>query len=78
MQFMLYKGSWRVSLLEVDCRTPLPRDFVFKDDLKIMDIARRGGADFTLAGRQAIEQGIGMERGFRVAEAHARPVRQAG
>jgi len=63
MQYMLAKGGWSVSSLEEDCRTSLPRHFVFQSELKILDLARHGGAEFNLAGRQAIEHGIGMGRG---------------
>ena len=60
MQFMLAKGGWSVSFLEENCRTSLPRHFVFQSELKILDLARHGGAEFNLAGRQAIEHGISM------------------
>jgi hypothetical protein len=36
---------------------------VFQSELKILDLAQHGGAEFNLAGRQAIEHGIGMGRG---------------
>src|ERR1035438_6902544 len=39
MQFMLAKGGWSVSFLEEDCRTSLPRHFVFQSELKILDTA---------------------------------------
>ena len=39
------------------------RRFIFQNDVKILDLARRGGAEFNLAGRQAIEQEISMGRG---------------
>ncbi len=63
MQFMQAKPGWAVSFLEDDCKTALPRKFVFQSELKLLDLARHGGADFNLAGRQAIEHGIGMGRG---------------
>jgi hypothetical protein len=63
MNFMLAKDGWSVSFLEEDCRTSLPRHLVFQSELKILDLARHGGADFNLAGRQAIEHGISMGRG---------------
>jgi hypothetical protein len=44
MNFMLAKGGWSVSFLEEDCKTSLPRHFVFQDELKILDLARHGGA----------------------------------
>ena len=63
MQFMLAKAGWSVSFLEEDCKTSLPRHFVFQSELKILDLARHGGASFDLADRQAIEHGISMGRG---------------
>jgi hypothetical protein len=63
MNFMLVKKGWVVSFLEEDCKTSLPRHFTFQSELKILDLARHGGAEFNLAGRQAIEHGIGMGRG---------------
>jgi hypothetical protein len=63
MQFMLAKGGWAISFLEEDCKTSLPRRFTFQSELKILDLARHGGAEFNLAGRQAIEHGISMGRG---------------
>ena len=63
MQFMLANGGWSVSFLEEDCKTSLPRHFIFQSELKILDLARHGGAEFNLAVRQAIEHGISMGRG---------------
>lgn len=63
MNFMLVKKGWVVSFLEEDCKTSLPRHFTFQSELKILDLARHGGAEFNLAGRQAIEHGISMGRG---------------
>ena len=63
MNFMLAKGGWSVSFLEEDCKTTLLRHFVFQSELKVLDLARHGGAGFNLAGRQAIEHGISMGRG---------------
>jgi hypothetical protein len=60
---MLLKDGWAVSFLEEDGKTSLPRHFVFRDELKILALARHGGAEFNLAGRQAIEHGIEMGRG---------------
>jgi hypothetical protein len=62
MQFRLAKDGWTVSFVEEDCRTSLPRHFVFQDAVKILELARHGGAEFNLAG-QAIEHGISMGRG---------------
>jgi len=63
MQFMLAKDGWSVSFLEPDLKTSLPRRLTFQNDVKFLDLARRGGAEFNLAGHQAIEQGIAMGRG---------------
>ncbi len=63
MQFMHDKGGRSVSFLEEDCKTSLPCKFVFQSEMKIIDLARHGGAEFNLTGRQAIDQGIAMGRG---------------
>jgi len=63
MQFMLAKDGWSVSFLEEDCKTSFPRHFAFQSELKILDLAKHGDAEFNLAGRQAIEQEISMGRG---------------
>ena len=63
MHFILAKGCWSVTFLEEDLKTSLPRRFVFQNDVKILDLARRGGAEFNLAELQAIEHGISMGRG---------------
>ena len=63
MHFMLCKGGWRCQFLEEDLKTSLRRKFNFGDSSKVMELALRGGADNTLAGRQGIEQGIQMGRG---------------
>lgn len=63
MHFQMAKGGWSVTFLEPDLKTPLPRRFTFQGEVKILDLARHGGADFNLAGRQAIDQGIAMGRG---------------
>jgi hypothetical protein len=63
MQFILAKEGWRVSFLEEDCKTSLPRKFVFQNEVKTLDLAGHGGAESDLAGRQALEHGKGMGRG---------------
>ena len=57
------KDGWSVSFLEEDCKTSLPGHFVFQSELKILDLARHGGAEFNLGGRQAIEHGISIGKG---------------
>ena len=44
LHFMSAKGGWHVSFLEQDLKTSLPRRFVFQDEVKILNLARRGGA----------------------------------
>jgi hypothetical protein len=63
MQFQNAKEGWRVTFLEQDLKTPLPRVFVFQDPAKITGMAQRGGADWTSADRQALEHGISIGRG---------------
>ena len=63
MSFMSRPEGWFCQFLEADLKTSLRRTFTFKDELKIIDMAKRGGAEFSLAGRQGIEQGISSGRG---------------
>jgi len=63
MHYQQVREGWRVTFLERDLTTPLPRRFVFQQPEKVIDMARRGGAAFNLAGRQALEGGIGNGRG---------------
>ncbi len=63
MHFQNVRQGWRVTFLEQDLKTPLPRVFVFQNPAKISELAVRGGADNTLADRQALEHGISIGRG---------------
>lgn len=63
MQFVQADGGWRVTFLEENLRTTLPRRFCFRDPEKIREMACKGGAETTLAGGQGIEQGIALGRG---------------
>lgn len=63
MHYQQAKEGWRVTFLEQDLKTPLKRRFVFQASEKVIDLAKRGGAEFNLAGRQALETGIGNGRG---------------
>jgi hypothetical protein len=63
MHFQSAKEGWRVTFLEQDLKTSLPRSFVFQSPERVEEMARRGGADWTSADRQAIEHGISQGRG---------------
>ena len=63
MSFVSRSEGWYCQFLEADLKTPLKRTFTFKSERKIFEMAQRGGADATLAGRQALEVGIGNGRG---------------
>jgi hypothetical protein len=63
MHFMLATDGWRVTFLEDDLKTPLPRKMIFQDSIKVIEMALRGGAGKVLADRQAIEHGISLGRG---------------
>ena len=63
MHFHRAKEGWRVTFLEQDLKTSLKRRLVFQDPEKVIDLAKRGGADLGLAGRQALDSGIGNGRG---------------
>jgi hypothetical protein len=63
MHFMLVANGWYCQFLEEDLKTPLPRKLTFQTSEKVIQMAERGGADLTLAGRQALEHGISIGRG---------------
>jgi hypothetical protein len=63
MHFRLAKEGCSVTFFEENLKTSLPRRFVFQNDVKILDLARSGGAEFNLAGRQVIEQGPPWAKG---------------
>lgn len=58
MKFLRTNGKWRVSFLEPNLTTSLPRQFTFADDHKIIEMAERGGAKLQLEDRQALEHGL--------------------
>ena len=63
MHFMLMPTGWRVTFLEADLKTSLPRSFVFQDSAKVIEMAMRGGADSMSADKQALEYAIELGRG---------------
>lgn len=63
MSFQRLPKGWQVAFLEEDLRTSLRKKLSFHDEQKLVDLAKRGGACFDLAGRQAIENGISIGRG---------------
>ena len=63
MHYMLSGNGWMCQFLEEDLKTALPRKFTFKTSDKVVQMAERGGADMNLAGRQALDHGLGIGRG---------------
>ena len=63
MYYMHTHRGWLCQFMLEDVRTPLPRKFIFQDPQKVVELAKKGGADFTSADRQALEYGINMGRG---------------
>ena len=57
MQFVR-ESYWHVTFFEEDRKTPLPLSVVFHDEGKLINTARRGGADFTPAGRDAFDNAL--------------------
>jgi hypothetical protein len=55
-----YRSGWHV---QADAKTPLPRQFTFKDPEKIRELARRGEAWRDSESRQMLEYGIEVGRG---------------
>jgi hypothetical protein len=60
---MLVAEHWRVTFIEEDLTTTLRRTLVFATDEKVLDMARRGGAEWTSADREAIAYGLNQGRG---------------
>ena len=63
MSFVYDKGGWRCQFLGEGSKTPLPKQLIFQDPDKIMELAKRGGAAMNLEGRQAIENALRSGRG---------------
>jgi hypothetical protein len=63
MHFLNMAKGWYCQFLMDDLKTPLRRKLTFQEPEKIFDLAKRGGAEFTSADRQALEYGIQMGRG---------------
>jgi hypothetical protein len=63
LYYMRVSEGWRCTFLQPDLKTPFGRRLIFQTPEKVMALAMRGGADNSLAGRQAIEYGIRMGRG---------------
>ena len=63
MQFVSGDQGWRVTFLDKDLRTALPRTILIQDEQKIIDMAKRGGADWTSADRETIDFAIRQGKG---------------
>ena len=63
MNYAHMKEGWRVTFLDADCKTPLPKRLTFASSDKIVQLAKNGGADFTSASRCDLENGIQIGRG---------------
>lgn len=59
----MQRSGWHCQFLEADLKTALPRTVELSDEKKLFEIARRGGCNMNLEGRQAIEHGIETGRG---------------
>ena len=62
MHFMLLPKGWVCHFLEADVRTSLSKKLIFQDPQKIVEMAKKGGADFMSADRLALEYGINLGR----------------
>ena len=63
MKYLRVADGWQISFLEADCKTPLKRKLCFGSPDKIMELARKGGADLTSASRCDLENGISIGKG---------------
>lgn len=55
--------GWYAYLMLPDLQTRLPRKLVFGDQLRIVEIAQRGGMDAGLETRAALEHGLAIAHG---------------
>ena len=62
MMFMLRDG-WLITFFEADCRTSVCRQMNFSAPQKIVEVAKRGGADLEHEGRSPLDAGIDKVRG---------------
>jgi hypothetical protein len=60
---MLMPTGWRITFLEADLKTSLPRWYIFQDSAKVIEMAMRGGADSMSADKQALHYAIEKGRG---------------
>ena len=63
MNYMERGNGWRVSFLEADCQTPLPRKLTFASPEKIRIMHQRFGASQLLEDKLALDHGIEIGRG---------------
>ena len=63
MYYMHTPKGWFCQFLLADLRTPLRKRVIFQDPQKVVELAKKGGAEFTSADRQALEYGLSQGRG---------------
>jgi len=63
MNFMEGRNGWRVSFLEADCQTALPRKLIFASPDKIRTMHQRFGASQLQEDKLALDHGISIGRG---------------
>jgi hypothetical protein len=63
MHYMLVAEGWRVTFVEENLKTPLRRTLFFATEEKVLDMAMRGGAEWTSADRESMAYGLNRGRG---------------
>ena len=63
MHFMLMPSGWRITFIEADLKTSLPRWYIFQDSAKVIEMAARGSADSMSADKAALNYAIEKGRG---------------
>jgi hypothetical protein len=58
-----FRKGWNVQFLERDLLTPLRMTVTFASPEKIIEMAKRGGADLNLESRAGLQHGIEIGRG---------------
>jgi hypothetical protein len=62
MHFM-FRNGWHCQFLEEDMKTCLARKLTFNSEVKVREMARRGGCTLTLDSLQALDHAIEIGRG---------------
>jgi hypothetical protein len=63
LNYQFAKEGWRVTFLEADCRTSLPRKLTFQSEEKIREMYTRAGASHMSEDKAMLDHGLEIGRG---------------